>query len=180
MMDSYSHASEIAMQFLSLDYGLNIDDVLCRPTAATEFDRIAENFAPSHTPFEYRWAALAIRKRARRSRELAKQRFEQWLDKRLPRAMPLDRCSGDQYNESGVYVLADDGGQSLYVGETFSLQGRVVKMLENPSWSDLRASSVKFVPHDDRSAHGLQSLLIFRVKPFLNSHLLLPKLETGV
>jgi site-specific DNA-methyltransferase (adenine-specific) len=40
-MDRYSCASEIAMQMMSIDYGLRFDDVLCRPTAAAEFDRFA-------------------------------------------------------------------------------------------------------------------------------------------
>jgi site-specific DNA-methyltransferase (adenine-specific) len=176
-MDSYSYASEIAMHLMALDYGLALDDILCRPTAALEFDRIAARFAPGHTAFEYRWAALAIRKRATKSKELAMKQFPSWLTKKLPPAMPLSRCTGDEYNQPGVYVL-DDGEHPLYVGETFSLQDRVGTILEAPCWSDLKATSVRFVRNDDQSAHGLQSLLIHRVNPFLNSNLLRPRIES--
>jgi DNA modification methylase len=176
MMDCYSYASEIAMQMMSLDYGLRFDDVLCLPTAAAEFDRIAESFAPGHTPTEYRWAALTIRKRAIKSRELARDHFQEWHKKKLPSAMPLAGCTADRYKQSGVYIL-DDGEHSLYVGETINLQGRARKMLESTYWSSLKESSVKFVPHEGQSLHGLQSILIHRVKPFLNSHLLRPKLD---
>jgi len=179
IMDGYSYASEIAMQLMSLDYGLKIDDVLCRPTAAAEFDRIAESFAPGYTPFEYRWAALAIRKRATISRSLARKRFQQWRTKKLPRAVPLTRCSADQYHRPGVYILTADE-QSLYVGETLSLRSRVSKMLETSRWSRLGAPSVKFVPHDNPSRHGIQAILIHRVDPFLNSPLLRPTLESSV
>jgi len=178
MMDSYSYASEIAMHLMALDYGLVLDDILCRPTAAAEFDRIAARFAPGHTPFEYRWAALAIRKRATKSRELAMGRFqaEGWQKKKLPPAEPLSHYSGDEYKRPGVYVV-DDGEHSLYVGETFNLHDRIGKILEAPYWSKLNANFVKFVPHEDQSAHGLQSFLIYRESPFLNSHLLRPEIE---
>jgi site-specific DNA-methyltransferase (adenine-specific) len=178
-MDSYSCASEIAMQLMSLDYGLKLDDLLCMPTAAAEFDRIAESFAPGYTPFEYRWAALAIRKRATKSRELAKTRFREWLEeKKLPPARPLSRCVSAGYKKSGVYVL-NDGKQSLYVGATFNLLERVERVLDAPSWSNLGASSLKFIPREAHDFHGLQSILIRRVNPFLNSHLLRPKIEVG-
>lgn len=175
MMDSYSYASEIAMQLMSVDYGLKLDDILCRPNATVEFDRIAASFAPGHTPAEYRWAALAIRKRAIKSRELAKDQFQDWLKKKLPSARPLAYYTEDRYQKSGVYVLAD-GNQSLYVGETFNLQNRVEMMLQAPSLSDLGVSSIKFAAHDDQSSHGVQSILIHRLDPFLNSQLLRPKL----
>ena len=125
------------MHLMALDYGLALDDILCRPSVAAEFDRIAARFAPGHTPFEYRWAALAIRKRATKSKELAIKRFQGWLKKKLPTAMPLARCSEDQYQQPGVYVL-DDGKNPLYVGETLNLRDRIGRIQEAPVWSDRR------------------------------------------
>ncbi|NQT17099.1 MAG: site-specific DNA-methyltransferase [Planctomycetes bacterium] len=179
MMDCYSYASEIAMQLMSLDYGLKLDDLLCMPTAAAEFDHIAERFAPGYSSFEYRWAALAIRKRATKSRKLAQTQFLKWLRRKLPRATPLSHCVTDRYEQSGVYVLNDDE-QPLYVGETLNLRSRVEDVLSVESWAKLGASSLKFVPHEDQNIHGLQSILIHRVNPFLNSHLLRPRIEAGV
>jgi site-specific DNA-methyltransferase (adenine-specific) len=177
-MDRYGFASEIAMQMMSIDYGLKLDDVLCRPTAAAEFDRIAAHFAPGYTPLEYRWAALSIRKRAMTSRKLARTRFEEWLDKPLPPAVPIADCMSDEYERAGVYVLYDDQ-QPLYVGETLNLRVRVADMQIKP-WSDLRATSISFIPHDEQHIYGLQSAIIYNVSPFLNSHLLRPKIEVAV
>jgi DNA modification methylase len=175
-MDEYSYASEIAMQLLSLDYGYTLDEVLCSPQAATEFDRIAEQFAPGFSPFEYRWAALAIRKRATQSRLLAEGRFCNWLRMRksLPRAIPLSGCIIAKYERPGVYVLTN-GSQHLYVGETFNLRHRIEQTLHVIFWTNFLPQSVIIVPTKEEvqpQQHGLQSALIHRMKPLLNSQLL--------
>jgi len=175
-MDRYGYASEIAMQMMCIDYGLRLDDVLCRPTAAREFDRIAAYFAPGYSALEYRWAGLSIRKRAMMSRKLAKTKFQDWFDKPLPSAVPLSDCFSDEYDRSGVYVLYEDQ-QPLYVGETLNLRVRIDDMRNVKAWTDLRANSVSFLPHDEQYIHGLQSAVIYNVNPFLNSHLLRPKVE---
>ncbi len=40
--------------------GESVDEVLCDPKLAAEFDRVAADFAPGHSPLQYRWAALKI------------------------------------------------------------------------------------------------------------------------
>jgi len=181
MMDAYSYASEIAMQLMSLNYACALDDILCSPKAAADFDQIAEQFAPGFSPFKYRWAALAIRKRATQSRLLAKERFLDWLTRDLPRATPLSRCKTARYEQPGVYVLANTG-QHLFVGETFNLRSRVEQTSETDSWANFDLQSLKFVPSKGQQLqqHGLQSLLIHRTKPLLNWQLLRPKLEPTV
>jgi len=181
MMDAYSHASEIAMQLMSLNYACALDDILCSVKAAAEFDQIAEQFAPGFSPFEYRWAALAIRKRATQSRLLAKERFLDWWTRDLPRATPLSRCSTASYEQPGVYVLAK-AGQYLYVGETFNLRSRIEQTLNTGCWTDFDLQSAKLIPSKDNQLqqHGLQSVLIHRTKPLLNWQLLRPELEPAV
>lgn len=176
MMDGYSFAGEIAMQLVGLNYGLALDDLLCSPKAAAEFDRVAAQFAPGFSPFEYRWAALAIRKRAYRAKSLAKSRFLEWLTKDLPRATPLSRCRTAKYEQSGVYLLGN-ARQHVYVGETFNLRNRIEQTLKADCWTGFDLKSVKFIPGNDGKMHGLQSVLIHRVKPLLNSQLLRPQLE---
>ena len=181
MMDAYSYASEIAMQLMSLNYACALDDILCSPKAAADFDQIAEQFAPGFSPFEYRWAALALRKRVTQSRLLAKERFRDWLTRDLPRATPLVRCTTARHEQPGVYVLAN-AGQHLYVGETFNLRSRIEHMLKTDSWTKFDLQSVRFVPSKDNELqqHGLQSLLVHRTKPLLNWQLLQPELEPAV
>ena len=171
-MDAYSFASEIAMQLIGLDYALTLDDMLCDPAAATAFDGIAEQFAPGHSPFEYRWAALAIRKRALTAKKLARTQCAEWLDKKLPRSTPLSQCKSEKYDQPGVYILSNHN-QQLYVGETNSLRDQIERIRSTKSWSDFAPRSAKFIPADDQpQRHGLQSLLIHRVNPLLNSSLL--------
>jgi len=178
MMDAYSFASEIAMQLMDLDYGRKIDDVLFSPEAAAEFDRIASELAPGFSPFEYRWAAMAIRKRSKQSKSLAKKRFFGWLNKSLPRPLPLPLRSSSEYEEPGVYVL-DNGDVTLYVGETYNLRNRIEQTLNTECWTNFDLRSVTLVPNKESQVqqHGLQSVLIHRTRPLLNSNLLRPELE---
>jgi DNA modification methylase len=173
-MDPYICGSEIAMQLLGVDYDMNIDDILCHPAIADEFDRVAAAFTPGYRSFEYRWAALTIRKRATKSRSLAREQFGPWLTKRLPRGKPLSHFTTDAFARPAVYVLAA-AHQPLYVGETINLRDRIVAVLGSESWSNLGADSLTLIPTEDRrSQHGLQAALVQRLKPLLNSQLLVP------
>ncbi len=176
MMDGYSFASEIAMQLVGLNYGCTLDESLCSPQFAAEFDQIAAEFAPGFRPFEYRWAALAIRKRAMQSKSLARSRFGDWLTRRLPQAMPLPRCIDPKYECPGVYVLAS-ADQRLYVGETLNLRGRIEQAMANECWTRLGLHSARCIPSGEQrlQQHGLQSALIQRTRALLNSQLLRPE-----
>ena len=177
-MDAYSAASEAAMQLLSLDYGLTLDEILCSPVVAAEFDRMAAQFcAEEHKPFDYRWAAMVIRKRAKKSRELATKFFQDWLTKQLPRSLPLERCVAMKYERPGVYVVVDRG-DPLYVGETLNVRRRAQQILDNESWGKFGPRSMKlFEPDSQQRQYGLQSILIGRTNPILNSVLLRPDCE---
>ena len=63
--DAYLFASEIAMRFLERRDGVTLDDVICDPHRAAEFDQVAARIAPSYSPLRYRWAALYLRKNRR-------------------------------------------------------------------------------------------------------------------
>lgn len=173
-MDAYSDAAEVAMQMMSVDYGYSLDDVLCSPEAAAEFDRIAREFAPGFSPWEYRWAALSIRKRAKDAKTFAMRDFSAWLARRrLPPAAPLAKWNDDRYEVSAVYVLFSDP-IALYVGETLNLRRRIERILVAEGWMKLNPKSALFIPTAGvaRRQHGLQAALIHRVKPLLNSQLL--------
>ncbi len=80
----------------------------------------------------------------------------------------------EKYELPGVYVLLDHG-QALYVGETLNVSGRVEQVLQTESWMDFGPTSVKVVETDDQQMrYGLQSTLIGRTNPVLNSVLLRP------
>ncbi len=173
-MDAYSAASEAAMQLLTLDYGLTLDEILCSPVNAAEFDRLAAEFsAEEFTPFEYRWAALAIRKRAKKARSLAIAR--DWTDQQLGPAIPLDRLMSSDYEHPGVYVV-EDHSQPLYVGETLNIRSRVEQIRNTESWMNFGPKTIKLFTDTtgQQMQYGLQSHLIGQSSPILNSVLLRP------
>ncbi len=76
--DQFLFAAEIAWRQL-LDQGYkSLDEILCDPRAAQEFDRLASRFASGFTSLDYRWAALKLRKQRKvsRSRAALIQKFD--------------------------------------------------------------------------------------------------------
>ncbi len=177
-MDDYSFAGEIAMQMLTIDCGLTLDNALCSREFATEFDRIAGEFATGFSANEYRWAALAIRKRAgtAKSRRLATENYARWRQQRLPRKIPIRRAAAARYEQPGVYLLKTALNE-LYIGETENVARRVRQVLENPAWQELEPESVSVIPVESTDRHGLQSVLVQRLNPVLNWHL--PRTKNG-
>lgn len=171
-MDQYSFASEIAMRIMELEYESTLDDVLCRPELALEFDQVARTFAPEQSVFDLRWAALAIRKRASKSRSLANEKgFKDWLKKKLPPAKPPEFFCSPKFEVPGVYIV-ENSDQKLYIGEAVDMRARIERMLESESWSNLNPQTLRIIPQVD-NMHGLQAVLVERSRPLLNTHLLL-------
>jgi site-specific DNA-methyltransferase (adenine-specific) len=167
-MDSFSFAAEVAMHQLGVEFGETLDGLLCNPELAHRFDELAANYSPDHSPFEYRWAALALRKRAKAAKQLAEGVYGSWLRRTLPRPKTLE---GGKWNLNcpGVYVLHAAGRERLYVGETFDLGRRIELLMRIAAWQRIQA--VTILP-DDGKPFGLQALLVRRLNPVLNSRLL--------
>lgn len=172
-MDPFSFASEIAMRLLEIDYGVTYDDVLCLPEASQEFDRIAAEFAPGFSPFEYRRAGLAIRKRAMQAKTKAYAKFSEWQQKELPTATKIAALRPSSYEGPGIYLLSSQD-QTLYVGQTCDVPKRLEQIVGNACWNSLGLIAVSVIPCDDPSLAGLQSRLIGRLNPLLNTELLKP------
>ncbi len=174
-MDEYSFASEIAMQRMEVEFGLKLDDILSSPDLAEKFDSIAEGFAPGYYPLDYRWAALAVRKRAFSARELAKEDWRERMSKSSNESIKLSSRMIDKFTCSGVYVIASRNS-SLYVGETINIRSRMNGIRESEIWRQLYPLSVNIFPDVHRPIqHGLQSYLVGMNKPLLNSMLLRPE-----
>jgi hypothetical protein len=63
--EDFAFACEFAGTELKYKRGATIDDIVCDPHLAEEFDAIARRLAPGHSSFEYRWGLLSIRKTGR-------------------------------------------------------------------------------------------------------------------
>ena len=175
-MDPYSFAAEIALHQMSIDCDKTLDDILCDPQLAEQFDAVAKSFAPGHTSFEYRWAALSIRKRAKEAKKQAQQNYDEWVAMKLPRAKPLAAKSWDKLDCPGVYILCGGSGRTLYVGETLDIRARIEQVRRTRAWKRLAPTSAKAIPCEGRPI-GLQSFLIHGTDPVMNSRLLLPEFE---
>ena len=177
-MDAFSFASEIAMRLVSVDYGLTLDEVLCSPEYAAEFDRVAEQFAPEFLPQDYRWAALSIRKRASQSRSLGERQFAEWLNEKFPPRTPLSRIKFHELDHPGVYILWASN-RPLYVGESAFLSHRLSHVRENPAWQELSPTSATLFLDVDKSRNGLQSVLLQRTDAVLNWPVLKADVKSG-
>lgn len=129
--DDYLFASEIALEImLSNELARSVDEILCDPTLAREFDARAATFAPGFSPLQYRWAALKLRKQAKfaRSRGAILK-----APAKLAPAIRVDEPGAIEKlpDAPGVYLVSADRNKRLYVGETFSLRRRLLANFES-------------------------------------------------
>lgn len=137
--DDYLFASEIAWRQIRDQYQTSLDDILCDPKLADQFDQIAQKFAPGYSSLQYRWGALKLRKvsniAGHRSGRLSNVRLPaSWLCHDQQRLSELD-------SQPGLYMVYENRGKPLYAGETFDLGKRLRKHFGSEStargWVDL-------------------------------------------
>jgi DNA modification methylase len=123
--DEYLYASEIAWQMM-VEEGRagSLDEILCDPALASEFDAKAERFAPGFKSLNYRWAALKLRKQAKVA---CTRGANVVVPVTFGRAVPLAEFDWEAAAETpGVYVVGGRGpGKELYVGESVNLRHRL-------------------------------------------------------
>lgn len=99
----YAVASEIAARVMHYRYGVSVDTVLSHPTLVKEFDDLAKSVTPGFTAFQYRWAALNMRKKGAseriKSRQLASLEWSHKFKFNTLAGMPADK---------GVYALREN------------------------------------------------------------------------
>jgi len=107
--------------------GVSLDDILCDPELAAEFDKLAATISPGFSPLQYRWAALNLRKAKRLRPEI------------LARVAPPERVLSLPVKEwqldaipiaQGLYIFFTRS-ECLYVGEAESLRNRLGKHLDH-------------------------------------------------
>lgn len=177
-MDPFLFASEIALRRM-LDLGFpSLDHVLCDPIAAARFDEYARSLAPGFSCFQYRWAALRLRKDARLWR-LSSARVDRSALLNNWKKIRLDEGSLSHVGaKPGVYLLAQcrDDTKPLYIGETWNLSRRAERTLHGRSAFDqimpnsgeweLQWLELDGVEQDERRGH--QSRLIGENRPPMN------------
>lgn len=99
--DEFAFASEFAATQLRYKAGASIDDILCNPNLASQFDAIAREVTPGFSSFEYRWAILSIRKAGRHEKLPASFRLPKFTTGFRLLRDPLEQVP----NRSGIYLL---------------------------------------------------------------------------
>lgn len=116
----YCVASEIAARVMYYRYGVSVDTVLSHPTLVKEFDDLAAAITPGFASFQYRWAALNMRKKGASIKVSNQQLLRlNWSSKK-----GFDTLSRFP-SEEGVYSLGENG-TCLFVAGTENIQESVI------------------------------------------------------
>ncbi len=129
----FRFAAEIAARFLERKHEITLDQIICDPAFAEQFDELAKTIAPGGKPFEYRWAALNLRKQQGLKPEVLARvaRPSEVLQ------FKVDGLSlGSVPKGPGLYLFYSSQA-TLYVGEAENLQNRIRKHLDHSDIKDL-------------------------------------------
>ena len=127
--DEYRFACEIAVRFLEQRDQISLDEIVCDPEKAAEFDRLTGQISPGFTSLQYRWAALNLRKR----RSLRPEIIAHSLPSQSVTVTAVDDLRVDDVAlNQGTYVFYERN-QTLYVGEATNLRKRIQKHLDHSS-----------------------------------------------
>ena len=177
-MSRYGFASEVAWRLLSIDYRKTLDDILCSPDFAEEFDRLAMLYGPEGiTSIEYRRAAISIRKRTKPARMAAQENQDQWSRKKLKQTA-LEDCLNAKYECPGVFVIGN-GDAGIYAGESENIREHLELFTNNQNWQRLSPDSI-YVQRADKSYSekcAMKSGLVLRSSPLLNCRLWVSETE---
>lgn len=137
---TYRFASEIAWRRLADEYpGRTLDELLCDPRTATQFDVWAARYCPGFRPLEYRWAALTLRRRLRLVRDASGNQTDAGA------TWPLlvtgtelgagwesaDWPAASEHLPAGpaVYAIGNGPAELTYIGESSELRATLTRML---------------------------------------------------
>jgi hypothetical protein len=171
----YAFASEMAATSIYYRQQVSVDRVICDPERVKEFDRLAKALAPGFSTFEYRWAALNIRKKGSSVGGQSKRRVGRltWSDR-----LPFPHIQQVPHIK-GIYTLHEDN-TALYISNSEDLResmGSQLRMIDVPLLeADLwhpdpqrlfwRYAELPEMPSNARS--GMVNELIGTLKPVFN------------
>lgn len=166
LFESIGFASEIAWKLISIDYRKTLQEILCNPDFAEEFDRLAQLYSQADcqaTSLDYRRAALEIRRRSEAARAPAVKELQEWIQthKKLPEISLNENLW--HLEISGVYVLSA-GQNAIFVNESNDMRRQIETIQANPQWQKLQIDRVKFVAMEGTPTQR------YKVKAMLAQH----------
>jgi len=175
VIDEFEYASELAVRYMQQSKNVSLDQIICDPELAREFDTYASQLAPDFSSLQYRWAALGLRKAGR----LGKRE-----DKigEVPQLEPFGRVTSLELvrvpEVGGLYLFSSDD-TPVFASQTDNLRHRLerhVKVSSSglPRWLwDARREPLQVgvapLPGVSRSIRQAMELVLVREsKPVLN------------
>lgn len=173
--DRFLYASEIALQeMLVSNAATSLDEILCDPELADQFDLRSQRLAGAVPAFDLRWAALQLRKTAKTARvrgeQLMPPKPSAWSDPLELHSVDLDAIP----ETSGLYLLLDASDAAVYVGESLNLRARFQLQFREdarPEWQQIAPGlTVRLFPTELTEAGPLasQSCVAQQFQPRLN------------
>lgn len=176
-LDQFGYASEVAWRLMQIDYNKSLEEILCSPDSATEFDRIAGLYGPVDATIfsrKFRLAALAIRDRCAAACAMAKEKFSSWISGESKLSSAPVSGSLFQLGFPGVVVLSS-GDSPVLVLETENIQQKIEQFLTNENWRRLDLDQVQYVHEEGDAATrwAMKSAIVQQLNPMLNCRLLM-------
>jgi len=175
VIDEFEYASELAVRYMQQSKNVSLDQIICDPELAEEFDGYARRISPGFSPLEYRWAAFALRKAGRLGKEAAEIENMGELE---PFGKVASLKLAKVPDVSGLYLLSS-GEKPVFASHTDNLRHRLERHIEISSsglprwlWDTRKAPlevGVAPLPGISRSLRQAMELLLVREwKPVLN------------
>jgi predicted HicB family RNase H-like nuclease len=180
-VDQYQYATEMALRFVQKKEmeqawrDVSLDTIICDPLLAAAFDSFASRIAPGFSAFEYRWAALGLRKAGRYMKDAMALDVPTFDDLGRTRSLKLDQVPDVQ----GLY-LVQNRNERVFIGETQNLRMRIKRHLDVagpqmiPEWlysgaeGETRLGVVPLPKTLDSAIKAMELRAILSLTPILN------------
>ncbi|MDX1962423.1 MAG: DNA methyltransferase [Pirellulales bacterium] len=175
--DNSWHASEIAWQLLTENQPrLAIEDILCDPVLAAEFDALGQRYAPRAAALALRWGAIKLRKISKLARLQALVLSPGLLRGGIPLAeiATSPTITAAIPTTAGVYRIFTKDNTTLWIGGTFDMRNRLRLHAATAEFltpagepADLHAQFFATEPQI-KNLLGYQARLVQKLSPRLN------------
>ena len=124
--DEFEYASELAVRHLQRLRKVSLDQIICDPDLAAEFDQYAAQLAPGYSPLEYRWMALGWRKAGR----LQKEKIARLNVSDLQMVCRVPDLKASSLPKAGGLYLFSSSGQPVFLSQTDDLRHRIERHMD--------------------------------------------------
>jgi site-specific DNA-methyltransferase (adenine-specific) len=175
VIDEFEYASELAVRYMQKSKNVSLDQIICDPEFAKEFDMYASRLSPNFSSLQYRWAALGLRKAGRLGKKV-----DQIGE--LPELESFGRISGLELGkipEVGGLYLFSSRDKPVFLSQTDNLRHRLESHIKVsgsglPSWLwDVRSAPLQLgaapLPGITRSfRQAMELVMVKQWSPVLN------------